>query len=146
MASSALTPSTPDASSNVGWHEINNRHLYETGDDESESGPDESRGRQMFRVIPVITDTGLDTIAFEAALNAAGSDGYSLHETLLDQPLAEGSRGHVFLLSKYVYDGDDADIAPVRPCRPDSAADEDASRRRQGTRQPSGRTLRRQVR
>jgi hypothetical protein len=96
----------------VGWHEIDNPTPYDRNDDELGSSSSESSSRQVFRVIPVSTDAGIDTTALEAAMNAAGAEGYSLHDTLLDQPLADGSRGHVFLFSKYIYDGDEAELAP----------------------------------
>jgi len=67
----------------------------------------EAGGRMAVRVIAVPTDEGgIDPAELERLLNEAGSEGFGMEGTqlLVDQPLKGGSRGHIFVLTKYDFD------------------------------------------
>jgi len=83
------------------WHEATEQaHGLPPGLDVPPPDEEDQAERLAFRVISVRTDEGIDPAHVEQLLNDAAEDGFYVVQTLFDQALSDGSRGHLFVLAR----------------------------------------------
>lgn len=84
------------------WHEAAGNGFNQPSQlGEQEQASEEAEGelgRPDFRVLAIRTDDGIDPADLEEQLNRAAEDGFFVMETIYDQPLRGGQKGHIFLL------------------------------------------------